>query len=58
VLFALVLTVATTIANLLYLVMTYGQYGLAVYSALAVAFGVYIALYQWRLYQSLRVPTL
>lgn len=58
VLFAFFLTVATTIANLLYLVTTYGQYGLALYSALAVAFGVYIALYQWRLYQSLRLPTL
>lgn len=55
---AFLLTVATTVGNLLYLVLTYSSHGLATYSALAVAFGVYVALYQWRLYQSLRTPTL
>jgi hypothetical protein len=58
VLAAFLLTVAATLGNLLYLLLTFSTYGLALYSALAVAFGVYIALYQWRLYQSLRVPTL
>ena len=43
---ALVLTVATTLGNLLYLVLSYPDYGLAVMSAVAVIFGVYIALNQ------------
>ncbi len=46
---AFVLTVAVTIFNFVYLVKTYAQYGLALVSALAVAFGVYIALHQWKL---------
>lgn len=47
---ALGLTVLTTLFNLGYLVwMMQGGYGLQIMSALAVAFGVYIAMYQKRL---------
>ena len=55
---AFLLTVAATLGNLLYLVLTFGSYGLALYSALAVIFGVYIAIYQWRMWQALRAPVL
>jgi hypothetical protein len=48
VLFALCLTVAATLGNLIYLVKTYSQ-GLALTSALAVLFGGYIAMSQWSL---------
>ena len=59
VLIALVLTIATTLLNLFYVIqMIVLGYGFQIMSALAVAFGVYIALYQWRLWQSLRaLPT-
>jgi hypothetical protein len=43
------LTVLATGYNAIYLVMTYSTYGLALLSALAVVFGVYIARYQWTL---------
>jgi len=43
------LTVIATAYNAIYLIMTYNTYGLAIVSALAVAFGVYIAMYQWKL---------
>jgi hypothetical protein len=47
---ALVLTVLTTLFNLGYIAwMMQGGYGLQIMSALAVAFGVYIAIYQKRM---------
>jgi hypothetical protein len=54
VIFAFGLTVLATAGNLYYLVATYSQQGLAMLSALAVAFGVYIAIQQWNLLKSLR----
>jgi len=45
-LLALCLTVAATLGNLVYLVTTYGSYGLALMSALAVLFGGYMAISQ------------
>ena len=53
VMIAFALTVAATLYNLGYLVMTIGS-GLPLVSAFAVAFGVYIALYQWGLLRSMR----
>jgi hypothetical protein len=53
VLFALVLTVLTTLYNLGYLITTINR-GLPLVSAFAVAFGVYIALYQWGLLRAMR----
>jgi hypothetical protein len=47
------LTVATTAYNLAYLVYTFSS-GVAILSAFAVAFGVYIAIFEWRLLQQLR----
>ena len=58
VLFALILTLITTAANLLYFIMTFSTYGVPILSALAVIFGVYIALYEWRVYQNLRLSQL
>ena len=45
---ALALTAIATFYNLIYLVMSYGRYGLAPISFLAVAFGFYICMYQWK----------
>jgi hypothetical protein len=50
------ITVAATLGNLFYLVRTFSG-GLPWISTLAVIFGVYIAIYQWNLYQSLRGAT-
>jgi hypothetical protein len=47
--FAFVLTVAATAYNIGYLVMSYSTQGLALVSAFAGLFGVYIAMYQWRM---------
>ena len=49
---ALVLTIATTLYNLGYLFYSFSN-GLAIVSALAVAFGVYIAMFEWNLLNSL-----
>jgi hypothetical protein len=46
---AFVLTLGMVGYNLAYVVLSYSTYGLALVSAFAVAFGVYIAAYQWRL---------
>ena len=44
----------TTLFNLIYLVqMMWQGYGLQLYAAVAVIFGVYIALHQWKMQQSL-----
>jgi lipopolysaccharide export LptBFGC system permease protein LptF len=43
------LTVLTTAYNLGYLVTTFSSGGIALLSAFAVAFGVYIAIYEWNL---------
>lgn len=52
---ALVVTVATTLLNLAYLVaMTTQGYGLQIMSALAAAFGVYIAVMLWKMLQATR----
>jgi hypothetical protein len=51
--FAFALTVIATAYNLIYLVMSYSTYGLALVSAFAVAIGVYIAMYQWKLIKML-----
>lgn len=47
------LTVLTTAYNLGYLVITFSS-GVALLSAFAVAFGVYIAIYEWNLLRSAR----
>lgn len=47
------LTVLTTVYNLGYLVLTFSS-GIAILSAFAVAFGVYIAIFEWRLLQATR----
>ena len=48
VMIVLTLTALATFYNLVYLVMSYGRYGLAPISFLAVAFGFYICMYQWK----------
>ena len=50
---ALSLTVITSVANLIYVVATYNTYGLAPVCALAVVFGVYIAISQWSVFRML-----
>jgi hypothetical protein len=52
---AFILTITATTMNLFYVgwMMSTG-YGFQIMSGLAVAFGVYIALYQWRLWNTLR----
>jgi hypothetical protein len=50
---AFALTVLTTAYNLGYLLYTFSS-GVAILSAFAVAFGVYIAIFEWRLLQQLR----
>ena len=52
---ALGLTVLTTAYNFGYLLYTFSS-GIAILSAMAVAFGVYISIYEWRLLQQLRPP--
>lgn len=54
VMFAFGLTVLATLYNLGYLVMSFSTMGLAYISAFAVAFGVYIAMYQWNLLKASR----
>ena len=49
----LALTVIATLLNLVYLIQMMAKgYGLQLMAALAVAFGIYIASYQWRLLQA------
>ena len=48
-------TVITVLMNFIYLVRMMNGYGFQLWSALAVAFGVYIAIFQWKLLQSLRM---
>ncbi len=60
--FAFALTISATLFNLIYLITSFATYGLAIVSALAVVFGVYIAIHQWHQLQHLRpndssVPT-
>jgi hypothetical protein len=50
---AFALTALTTVYNLAYLLYTFNQ-GIAILSAFAVAFGVYIAIFEWRLLQQLK----
>jgi hypothetical protein len=53
---AFAFTVAATALNFLYCAsMMSNGYGFQIYSALAVAFGVYIAIYEWKLLQTLRM---
>ncbi|HEV8606601.1 MAG TPA: hypothetical protein VGQ99_14600 [Tepidisphaeraceae bacterium] len=51
----LTLTALATLYNLIYLVASYSRFGLAPISFLAVAFGFYICMYQWK-YLRLRSP--
>jgi hypothetical protein len=51
---ALALTVLATVLNLYVLGRTYGAVGFQIMNALAAAFGVYIAIYQYSLLQALR----
>ena len=51
---AFVLTVIATAYNIIYLITSYSQHGLALVSALAGLFGVYIAMYQWKMLQMTR----
>ncbi len=51
----LALTALATLYNLIYLVASYSRFGLAPVSFLAVAFGFYICMYQWK-YLRLRSP--
>ena len=51
---ALVFTVITTLLNAGYVVSMMSSYGLQFASALAVAFGVYIAIVQWKMLQAMR----
>jgi hypothetical protein len=50
---AFVLTILVVAANLFYLVRTFSG-GIALMSAVAVAYGIYIAIFQWRLIQILK----
>lgn len=53
---AFALTVFATLFNLYYVVSMMNKgYGLQLMSALAVAFGGYIAMYEWRLIQTMRL---
>jgi hypothetical protein len=52
--FVLLLTVVTTLFNLIWLVASFAKYGLALISFLAVVFGAYTAFVQWKLLQSAR----
>ena len=49
VLAAFVFTLLTVAGNLAYLVLTLNSYGVAITSAIAVGYGIYIAIFQWRL---------
>jgi hypothetical protein len=46
---ALALTILATGYNLVYLIVSFSQFGLAVVSALAVAFGIYLIAIHWQL---------
>ena len=48
-------TVVTVLMNLIYVARMMNGYGFQLWSALAVAFGVYIAIFQWKLLQTLRM---
>jgi hypothetical protein len=52
---ALAFTIITVLMNFIYVVRMMNGYGFQLWSAIAVAFGVYIAIFQWRLLQSLRM---
>jgi hypothetical protein len=52
---ALAITALTIAGNLFYLIWSYNSYGLAAFSAIAVGYGVYIAIFQWRMLQMTKV---
>jgi hypothetical protein len=54
VLVAFVLTAAATVLNIYVLSRTYSLIGFQLFNAFAAAFGVYIALYEWAVYRSLK----
>jgi hypothetical protein len=54
VLFALLVTVSATLLNLGFFVGTFSKYGLAPISGLAVIFGVYMSIFEFRLFQAVR----
>jgi hypothetical protein len=53
--FALLVTVAATLLNLGYFLGTVRQYGIPLMSCLAVIFGIYMAIFQLRLFMAVRV---
>lgn len=53
--FTLVLTILSVLLNIFGIVKAYDVAGFQIYNALAVAFGGYMALYDWRLLQLLRL---
>ncbi|MDB5299127.1 MAG: hypothetical protein JWO87_790 [Phycisphaerales bacterium] len=57
VLLALLITVGATLLNLGYFVGTFNKYGLAPISGLAVIFGVYMSIFEFRLFQAVRSGT-
>jgi Double zinc ribbon len=57
VLMALLITLAATLLNLGYFVGTFNKYGLAPISGLAVIFGVYMCIFEFRLFQAVRSGT-
>lgn len=52
---ALALTILCVLLNIFAIIKAYDQAGFMLYNALAVAFGGYMALYDWRLIQTLRL---
>jgi hypothetical protein len=54
VLLAFAISVLATLANFAYFVGTYSTYGLALISLIAVPLGLYMAFYQWKLFQAVR----
>jgi hypothetical protein len=52
---AMGLTLLSTIFNLIWLIVSFGKYGLAPLSFLAVFFGGFILMTQWHTYKNLRV---
>ena len=51
---AFLFNLAATAFNLIWLLYSFNRYGLPIISAMAVAFGIYIAIFQWGLIQSSR----
>lgn len=57
VLFALILTVGTVLLNLFVLIRVNAEIGFQLWPAVAIAFGGYIAIYEWNFYKSIKGST-